>query len=203
MLKICKRCSIEKDLNSYNKNIKSKDGLQSYCKDCVSLYGSKYRSLNKEKLSSKKKLWKLNNKDKTKQYNYDYEKKRKSIDPDFKLLKNLRARNRGGLKRSLDNSKSSSYKIVQLFKIQDFNCAYCSVDISESNHIDHIIPLSKSGSNLITNLALACPDCNMTKSNKDLDIWLKEININYDYFVLKLNERNNLYFKDEIDKEVA
>ena len=144
MLKICRRCNIEKDLNSYNKNIKSKDGLQSYCKDCVSLYGSKYRSLNKEKLSSKKKLWKLNNKDKTKQYNYDYEKKRKSIDPDFKLLKNLRARNRGGLKRSLDNSKSSSYKIVQLFKIQDFNCAYCSVDISKSNHIDHIIPLSNT-----------------------------------------------------------
>jgi hypothetical protein len=37
-------------------------------------------------------------------------------------------------------------------------------------HVDHIIPISKGGTNNINNLRLTCPKCNLSKKEK---IWLE------------------------------
>ena len=34
-MKICKKCNIEKSINSFSINSKNKSGLQSYCKECA------------------------------------------------------------------------------------------------------------------------------------------------------------------------
>ena len=44
-------------------------------------------------------------------------------------------------------------------------CAYCG-QINLPLEIEHIVPKSRGGSNRISNLALACHDCNQTKGNK-------------------------------------
>lgn len=53
-------------------------------------------------------------------------------------------------------------------------CSICNTDIlfelSESDHIDHIIPLSRGGCNDLVNLQLLCQKCNLTKSNTILDV---------------------------------
>ena len=36
--KICSRCDTEKSLDSFGSNRSTKDGLQAYCKECVSSY---------------------------------------------------------------------------------------------------------------------------------------------------------------------
>ena len=47
-----------------------------------------------------------------------------------------------------------------------FTCIYCGkVGDSHSLHVDHIIPVSKGGSDFIYNLATACRDCNYQKKN--------------------------------------
>lgn len=51
-------------------------------------------------------------------------------------------------------------------------CAYCNEEDSRLE-IDHIIPKSKGGSNRVSNLTIACKDCNRTKANNPLQDFLK------------------------------
>jgi len=39
----------------------------------------------------------------------------------------------------------------------------CAVSLNDGYHVDHVVPLSKGGSNGPENLVLACPTCNMQK----------------------------------------
>lgn len=43
-------------------------------------------------------------------------------------------------------------------------CVYCGIDLDDDSHTDdHVIPLSRGGSNLRTNMAPSCLPCNMAK----------------------------------------
>ncbi len=46
---------------------------------------------------------------------------------------------------------------------QKSKCYYCKVKLSKVWHADHVVPLSRGGSNDISNIVIACPTCNMRK----------------------------------------
>ncbi len=50
-------------------------------------------------------------------------------------------------------------------------CAYCGATETRLE-IEHIKPKSKSGSDRVSNLAIACHDCNQTKGNQDIEKFL-------------------------------
>lgn len=52
---------------------------------------------------------------------------------------------------------------------QKFKCAECGVSVKkrENRHVDHIVPLSKGGTNWPSNLQILCPPCNLKKAAKD------------------------------------
>ena len=50
-------------------------------------------------------------------------------------------------------------------------CAYCGVTNTRLE-IEHIKPLSKGGSNRVSNLAIACHSCNQAKSNQEIEQFL-------------------------------
>lgn len=64
----------------------------------------------------------------------------------------------------------TAQEIEQQYERQQGKCYYCHKRIVRY-HIDHIIPLSRGGSNDISNLVLACPSCNLSKGNKLLYEW--------------------------------
>jgi hypothetical protein len=43
-------------------------------------------------------------------------------------------------------------------------CYYCN-EIVSNGHVDHLVPLSRGGSDDLTNLVWACPSCNAAKSD--------------------------------------
>lgn len=57
----------------------------------------------------------------------------------------------------------SAVTVSRLREYQKDRCLYCDADCSTSFHVDHIIPLAKGGTNELTNLAIACPPCNLRK----------------------------------------
>ena len=51
---------------------------------------------------------------------------------------------------------------------QNHRCIYCHADLRKvKRHLDHVIPLSRGGSNDKSNLQWLCQSCNVKKSNKD------------------------------------
>ena len=82
--KICSRCNIEKELKYFNKMSKVKCGVRSYCKECQSIESKKYRINNKEKIKEYNTKWNEENQEYYKKYfeeynklNYEKEKERK------------------------------------------------------------------------------------------------------------------------------
>jgi len=84
LYKICKKCEIEKELEQFHKDTRTKDGREGSCRECK----KKYQQENKERIKENKskyyienkekfKEYKENNKDKTKEYNNRYRSKNK------------------------------------------------------------------------------------------------------------------------------
>lgn len=64
----------------------------------------------------------------------------------------------------------SKKKRFEVLKRDKFTCQYCGAQAPDVIlQVDHIIPVSKGGTNDITNLVTSCSDCNGGKSNEMLD----------------------------------
>ncbi len=53
-------------------------------------------------------------------------------------------------------------------------CRYCGSDVAwQDYHCDHVTPVKRGGGDEISNLATSCRTCNLTKSAKDLNDWVR------------------------------
>jgi hypothetical protein len=69
--------------------------------------------------------------------------------------------------RRIAISKKSRFEV---FKRDSFKCQYCGATAPDVLlHVDHINPVSKGGTNDITNLVTACQSCNLGKGARTLD----------------------------------
>lgn len=75
------------------------------------------------------------------------------------------ARNRRALKRNAPGTHTAADVAAQ-YERQHGRCYYCGAKVCEAYHVDHVLPLSKGGSNGPENLVIACPQCNMSKHDK-------------------------------------
>lgn len=66
----------------------------------------------------------------------------------------------------IDNKKRK-----KVLEKNDYKCVFCKRGPPEVKlHIDHIIPVSKGGTNDLSNLQVTCASCNLTKSNEIIDL---------------------------------
>lgn len=61
----------------------------------------------------------------------------------------------------------------RVFKRDNYRCVFCgknpATDAGTKLHIDHIVPFSKGGTNSFENLQTLCEQCNIGKSNAELE----------------------------------
>ena len=72
-------------------------------------------------------------------------------------------------RRSNAIGRFTSYDYTKLLNRYKGMCAYCSS--SKANSIDHVVPLSKGGTNYIGNILPVCSTCNSSKAAKNLYTW--------------------------------
>lgn len=86
------------------------------------------------------------------------------------------ARNRLAREKDADGTHTSE-DIEAQYARQRGKCFWrsvnedCTVSLKDGYHVDHVVPLSKGGSNGPENLVLACPTCNLQKHAKHPMEW--------------------------------
>lgn len=63
--------------------------------------------------------------------------------------------------------------VALIYKWQRGKCAICRIKLGLKYHVDHIVPLAKSGSNDRTNLQCLCRMCNLKKSDSDPLVYMR------------------------------
>jgi len=116
--------------------------------------------LQKHKIYQKQ--WRISNAD-----SEAVRRKKWSIDNPEKELANKRANENKRRVRKLKvvSDQINDSKIKELFAEQWGTCYWCFAPLTDY-HLDHITPISRGGTDLISNLCLACVKCNLQKHNK-------------------------------------
>ena len=146
--KVCIKCGVEKLLTEFCKRTDSPDGYHRYCRTCNKAEHAAYHEKNRTR--ELKRMAKYNKSPKSKAAHKANKIKRRAA---------------GELTtETMETVRQASNGI----------CPYCGKRIEEG-HIDHIIPISKGGTSSPDNLAWVCASCNLSKSNRSLDEFLKEL----------------------------
>jgi 5-methylcytosine-specific restriction endonuclease McrA len=127
------------------------------------LYFNKYKEAHPEVILQSGYNWRQANKDRIAKYNSEYCKKNLQ-----KLVTNTR--NKRAIRKNIEGVHTAE-DIQKLYIEQDGLCNHCHTQLIKYD-VDHIIPLSRGGSNWPTNLQLLCPHCNRSKHDKTMEEWL-------------------------------
>jgi hypothetical protein len=157
--KRCPQCGETKDISEFPVNRKSKDGHHSWCKLCCRTKSSE-----------------AYDKPQTKQRVLDYQKERydslKGL-VEFREPRNIHSGYWLNLRRADFFGVSGTYTVQECNDLMaDYGgrCAYCGS--KEKVGFDHIVPLSRGGSNSIDNMVPCCKECNKSKHATPLLVWM-------------------------------
>lgn len=130
----------------------------------------KYVQNNRNKINQYHNQWQKENRDKVRVYHRNWYAENYPLQR-ARMLANIHKRRA----RILANGNNTLTKedIELLFSTTN-SCSYCSATGVKLT-LDHIVPISRGGTNSPDNIALACGHCNSSKGNKTLDEWLNNL----------------------------
>lgn len=188
--KACTKCGTEYPLTAdyYPRNKNEKSGFSYWCKKCNAENTRKWQYDNPDKYRLSREQWKQKNPDRVRKYAREYRRanpdKARAWDRRWQKAhpENMRANNhkweqsnpdkkreRGRRRRALKHTAEGFHteaEVQALYQQQQGRCFHCASDLSAGFERDHWIPLSRGGSDWITNIRLLCPPCNRTKNDK-------------------------------------
>lgn len=196
----CATCGEAKRLTDFHKDRGREDGHSVRCKTCKAIsarayrakhreeinayhrayyqthkvelaaYGCAYREANKETINARKSAYREAHREEEKARTRAY----------YKTPRGRAASQAADHRRRLhlDSQELTAVIIREVQAAAGGICVYCGEDF-ENGHIDHIVPISKSGTNDRSNLVYVCARCNLSKHNKMPAEWMENMNLPY------------------------
>jgi 5-methylcytosine-specific restriction endonuclease McrA len=117
----------------------------------ISRRGKEWALANPERMRAKGRKWRLNHPEAKRRW--------REANPEAAraIKQNRRARERAA------EGRHTAAELRALFAKQKGRCVYCRAGLRKGYDADHIQPLSRGGSNWITNIQLLCEPCNSRK----------------------------------------
>lgn len=196
-LKVCPMCKQEKPFSEFHKNKAHSNDVDPYCKQCSSERKAQHRIENPEPYKIRALTYYWGNRDELREkahakYTLNplpflirgrkaYEKNKPKIQASHRVYylthkpeHNARINKRRSLMIQAEGTHTAD-ELKELYEPQDARCGYCGMplfgDVHRDTHIDHMIPLSRGGTNWIENMLYACEPCNLSKNTKTPDEW--------------------------------
>ena len=146
MEKECRKCKLQKPLDSFSLDKNGKLGRRGSCKVCEkpmhSLASKRRYQTNKEKRRQQMKVWAKQNPAKLREYHH----KRQKSDINYRVKRSIRARLYTALKENYKQDSSISYLGCDLVFFKEYISNMFTEGMSWDNygkwHIDHIKPLA-------------------------------------------------------------
>ena len=87
------------------------------------------------------------------------------------------ARSKAGKRRWRANLKAAGLTaaIWNELKADAVDCGYCGRSLQGKGdaHVDHVVPVSQGGATELSNLVVVCAECNLSKADRTLEVWLR------------------------------
>lgn len=188
MNKTCFRCGLEKPISDFGINRRYEDGLNIYCTLCKrekqreffakpgrreeyndkqnTLYHAHQEEANLKQNQRLHKDWAV-----VTAKRLEYIRQRYATDETFKEKMKQKVKNRRAVKRGAsDDGNISPQQWLDLKTFYHHKCLCCGkrepgITLTQ----DHVLPLSKGGSNNLNNIQPLCKSCNSTKHTQNID----------------------------------
>lgn len=176
-LKRCSNCG--KDFLAtrqwFHAKADSKDGFHTICKPCKHDIDLAYRETHKEKLRNRTHAYQASHREQRLAYGRIYREthknderkkvwRRKYRQTHHERIKAYSHERRARKKASADTFSENDVK--SQYKRQKGRCYWCNQKVGRTYHVDHVIPLSRGGTNGPENIVITCPTCNLSKRDR-------------------------------------
>ncbi len=173
-LKVCKGCGagLQNTPEFFYRDRGRSDGLQAKCKPCKNGYFQNWLEPRREE------VYEQNNQRNRERYaDPDYRAKVLAYGKNYNRTLQGKAVNKATKARAsacawAAPGELTAQDILQMVEDQCGLCAYCEATLEEDWEIDHMLPLSRGGSNDWSNIAAVCESCNRRKHTRTVEEFL-------------------------------
>jgi len=166
--KRCPGCGLDLPSSAFWRARSAADGLHSRCTDCERPKGARRYQENKDEMHRKNMEWRRANPERTREIERRakrrYSRKRYAEDPEYR-----RAHSERNAARRLRGREVGSFSPGEWTAMLDFYERCCLCCGADGVTVDHVVPLSKGGSNALENIQPLCRSCNCRKGTKTAD----------------------------------
>lgn len=173
-MKICTKCGQEKGKEEFTKDRGRKDGLNPWCRGCTRANNRRVYAQKREHYQEKHKEYNAAHPEKIQAANRRYYERNKdevnakaiAFDKAHPELARERWRRRYVREANAEGSHAVE-EWEEVLAAADDKCLVCGTD--ENITKDHIVPLSRGGTDYIENIQPLCHSCNASKGNRYIE----------------------------------